>query len=105
MHDMVCVCASGFGVAFGLTAMISIPLFFSFSFLYFAVHKKIVVKNPVVEMDGDEMTRIIWKMIKTKVSCFANQKKKHGEYSSTHEPTLSNSTDYPSPPGPTNQIF
>jgi isocitrate dehydrogenase len=25
---------------------------------------KIVVKNPVVDMDGDEMTRIIWKMIK-----------------------------------------
>ncbi|HEX9137046.1 MAG TPA: NADP-dependent isocitrate dehydrogenase [Nitrospirota bacterium] len=27
----------------------------------------IVVKNPVVEMDGDEMTRIIWKMIKEKL--------------------------------------
>lgn len=26
--------------------------------------KKIKVSNPVVEMDGDEMTRIIWKMIK-----------------------------------------
>ena len=26
--------------------------------------KRIKVKNPVVEMDGDEMTRIIWKMIK-----------------------------------------
>ena len=26
--------------------------------------KKIIVKNPVVEIDGDEMTRIIWKMIK-----------------------------------------
>ena len=26
--------------------------------------KKIKVANPVVEMDGDEMTRIIWKMIK-----------------------------------------
>src|SRR5580692_1944666 len=25
---------------------------------------KIKVKNPLVEMDGDEMTRIIWKMIK-----------------------------------------
>ena len=25
---------------------------------------KIKVKNPVVEMDGDEMTRIIWKYIK-----------------------------------------
>lgn len=27
----------------------------------------IVVKSPVVEMDGDEMTRIIWKMIKEKL--------------------------------------
>ncbi len=29
--------------------------------------KKIVVKNPVVEMDGDEMTRIIWSFIKNKL--------------------------------------
>ena len=28
---------------------------------------KIRVKNPVVEMDGDEMTRIIWKFIKDKL--------------------------------------
>jgi len=28
---------------------------------------KIKVKNPVVEMDGDEMTRIIWKMIREKL--------------------------------------
>jgi isocitrate dehydrogenase len=28
---------------------------------------KIVVNNPVVEMDGDEMTRIIWKFIKEKL--------------------------------------
>jgi isocitrate dehydrogenase len=28
---------------------------------------KITVKNPVVEMDGDEMTRIIWKFIKDKL--------------------------------------
>jgi len=27
---------------------------------------KIKVKNPVVEMDGDEMTRIIWQVIKDK---------------------------------------
>ena len=25
---------------------------------------KILMKTPLVEMDGDEMTRIIWKMIK-----------------------------------------
>ena len=28
---------------------------------------KIKVKNPVVELDGDEMTRIIWKFIKNKL--------------------------------------
>jgi isocitrate dehydrogenase len=29
---------------------------------------KIKVTNPVVEMDGDEMTRIIWHIIRDKVS-------------------------------------
>ncbi|HEX2511011.1 MAG TPA: NADP-dependent isocitrate dehydrogenase, partial [Xanthobacteraceae bacterium] len=28
---------------------------------------KIKVTNPVVEMDGDEMTRIIWQLIKDKL--------------------------------------
>jgi isocitrate dehydrogenase len=28
------------------------------------VEGKIKVDNPIVEMDGDEMTRIIWTMIK-----------------------------------------
>ena len=28
---------------------------------------KIKVKNPVVELDGDEMTRIIWSFIKNKL--------------------------------------
>ena len=28
---------------------------------------KIKVRNPVVELDGDEMTRIIWDLIKTKL--------------------------------------
>ena len=28
---------------------------------------KIKVKNPVVEMEGDEMTRIIWQFIKDKL--------------------------------------
>ena len=28
---------------------------------------KIKVKNPVVELDGDEMTRIIWAFIKKKL--------------------------------------
>src|SRR5688500_5016357 len=29
--------------------------------------EKIKVANPVVELDGDEMTRIIWKLIKDKL--------------------------------------
>jgi len=28
---------------------------------------KIKVKNPIVELDGDEMTRIIWQLIKDKL--------------------------------------
>jgi isocitrate dehydrogenase len=28
---------------------------------------KIKVKNPVVDLDGDEMTRIIWQLIKDKL--------------------------------------
>ena len=28
---------------------------------------KIVVKSPVVDLDGDEMTRVIWKLIKDKL--------------------------------------
>lgn len=32
-----------------------------------AEFKKIVVVNPVAELDGDEMTRVIWKMIKDKL--------------------------------------
>ena len=28
---------------------------------------KIKVHNPVVELDGDEMTRVIWKLIKDKL--------------------------------------
>ena len=30
--------------------------------------KKVQVANPVVDMDGDEMTRIIWQWIKDRVS-------------------------------------
>ena len=30
--------------------------------------ERIKVTNPVVELDGDEMTRIIWKKIKEEVS-------------------------------------
>ena len=31
------------------------------------IHKKIAVKTPIVEIDGDEMTRIMWKMVKDKL--------------------------------------
>jgi len=42
--------------------------FFNLSFLYrFKRMGKIVVNNPVVEMDGDEMTRVIWDLIKKKL--------------------------------------
>jgi isocitrate dehydrogenase len=34
--------------------------------------KKIKVDNPVVDMDGDEMTRVIWDNIKKKVSELCN---------------------------------
>jgi len=32
-----------------------------------SVRNKISVKNPVVELDGDEMTRILWSLIKKRV--------------------------------------
>lgn len=35
---------------------------------YATAMEKIKVKNPVVEIDGDEMTRIIWKKIREEVS-------------------------------------
>ena len=31
------------------------------------MQNKIKIENPVVELDGDEMTRIIWKIIKEKL--------------------------------------
>jgi isocitrate dehydrogenase len=33
--------------------------------------ERIKVKNPVVELDGDEMTRIIWKKIREEVGDIA----------------------------------
>ena len=30
---------------------------------------KIAMKNPVVEMDGDEMTRVLWQWIKEDLIC------------------------------------
>ena len=35
--------------------------------IIFYLMSKIKVKNPVVELDGDEMTRIIWEFIKNKL--------------------------------------
>ena len=34
--------------------------------------QKIKVDKPVVDMDGDEMTRIIWQLIKDKVNPVSN---------------------------------
>jgi len=58
---------------------------------------KIKVKNPVVELDGDEMTRIIWQVIKDKVRATA-MAGRHGEARahvfslSTRTSTLTSST-------------
>ena len=32
-----------------------------------AVHNRIMMKTPLVEMDGDEMTRVMWQMVKDKL--------------------------------------
>jgi isocitrate dehydrogenase len=48
----------------------------------FATFKKIKVDKPVVDLDGDEMTRIIWKWIKDKVS----YKLKNNCWSIAHPP-------------------
>ena len=50
----------------------------------FASFSKVKVAKPVVELDGDEMTRIIWKWIKDIVSAatphfFAANPKPHNE--------------------------
>lgn len=37
------------------------------SIRHFSSFKKIAVQNPVVELDGDEMTRVIWTLIKEKL--------------------------------------
>src|SRR5882757_5722223 len=41
--------------------------FADFSIKLISMANKIKVANPVVELDGDEMTRIIWKFIKDKL--------------------------------------
>src|SRR5450432_448558 len=41
--------------------------FADFSIKFFSMANKIKVSNRVVELDGDEMTRIIWKFIKDKL--------------------------------------
>ena len=39
---------------------------------FLGADKRIVVTNPVVELDGDEMTRIIWQKIREEVSVVAH---------------------------------
>lgn len=46
--------------------------------------KKIIVGNPVVELDGDEMTRIIWKKIREKVSCIISPLDFHKSFHIAH---------------------
>jgi isocitrate dehydrogenase len=45
----------------------SFPRVFQAQFRAFGTTKKIKVINPVVELDGDEMTRVIWAFIKDKL--------------------------------------
>ena len=45
--------------------------------------QKITVQNPVVELDGDEMTRIIWKKIREEVRHFV-----FGFVASTSPPSI-----------------
>ncbi len=48
--------------------MVSSLIFGAFPCVLFRIlGEKITVKNPVVELDGDEMTRIIWKKIRDEV--------------------------------------
>ncbi len=42
--------------------------------------KRIKVDNPIVELDGDEMTRIIWAWIKEMVCWFFLKRKKTDRY-------------------------
>ena len=43
---------------------------------------KIEMKNPIVEMDGDEMTRVIWQLVKDKLICpFVNLKTEYYDLS------------------------
>lgn len=34
---------------------------------YASQSKRVVVENPIVELDGDEMTRVIWQFIKDRL--------------------------------------
>ncbi|KAL2894573.1 Isocitrate dehydrogenase [NADP] chloroplastic/mitochondrial, partial [Bienertia sinuspersici] len=45
----------------------SLRCFSSSSSMATAPIQRIAVQNPIVEMDGDEMTRIIWKLIKDRL--------------------------------------
>jgi len=41
--------------------------YITITIIYYSFMAKIKVKNPVVELDGDEMTRVIWEFIKSKL--------------------------------------
>jgi len=46
-----------------LPTFVSLPRFVR----AFSTRKRIIVENPVVDLDGDEMTRVIWSLIKDKL--------------------------------------
>ena len=50
-----------------LTRLATVAASRSFATSAFELSPKIKVENPVVEMDGDEMTRILWAWIKDKL--------------------------------------
>ena len=54
-----------------LNLFLKVTMMMNSNFICFAdsSNGKIKVENPIVELDGDEMTRIIWHKIKGEVSC------------------------------------
>ncbi|RUS28637.1 hypothetical protein BC938DRAFT_481646 [Jimgerdemannia flammicorona] len=48
-------------------SVVGAPIVFGVARRFYSQNSRIVVENPVVDLDGDEMTRIIWQMIKDKL--------------------------------------
>ncbi|KAK2196516.1 bifunctional Isopropylmalate dehydrogenase-like domain/Isocitrate-isopropylmalate dehydrogenase [Babesia duncani] len=63
------VCTLSYFLGFIPKANFTVPANRSFSTIASSTmaNEKIIVKNPIVDLDGDEMTRIIWSVIKEKL--------------------------------------